>query len=58
MALLNNLKRIGNWGWPEGMQTDLSFLEEMIGKLNPQLNNRTGQRIPLGQDQNVYPGIR
>jgi len=30
-AILNRLKRSGNWGWPGGKEMDLSFLDDYLG---------------------------
>lgn len=34
-ALLNQLKRTSNWGWPEGMGMDTGFIEEALMPLTP-----------------------
>lgn len=32
-ALLNNLQRTSNWGWPAGKQMDTSFIEQMLSSM-------------------------
>jgi len=44
MALLNQLKRSANWGWPEGQGMDLSWLEDILGQVCETPISPTGQR--------------
>ena len=32
-AILNQLGRSGNWGWPEGKGMDMSFIEDLLGNI-------------------------
>ena len=32
-AILNQLSRSGNWGWPEGKGMDMSFIEDLLGNM-------------------------
>ena len=43
-ALLNNLQRTSNWGWPAGKQMDTSFIEQALSSLPslPQLGTGAG----------------
>lgn len=41
-ALINQMKRMGNFGYPQGMQMDMSFLDKIM------MPGQTGRRIQLG----------
>jgi len=32
-AVLNNMQRLGNWGWPSGMSMDTSYLSNALGDI-------------------------
>lgn len=31
-ALINQMRRTANWGWPAGMQMDTSWLDDLLGR--------------------------
>lgn len=44
-ALLNNLQRTSNWGWPAGKQMDTSFIEQALKSMSAGGIGGTG-RVP------------
>lgn len=56
-AILNNLQRTSNWGWPAGKQMDTSFIEQALASLPqlPQLG--TGGTPSFGMGRAITPKI-
>lgn len=49
-ALLAQLGRTSNWGWPAGKQTDTSYIQEALGSIGGGgLANRRVSGIPYGE---------
>ena len=53
--LLRNMQRYGNFGFPEGMQMDLGFLEDLLPSKRGSV---TGKKVRLGGPRSMQTIMR
>ena len=49
-AILNQLGRSGNWGWPEGKGMDMSFIQDLLGDIP----NLSAPQLPVSPTRTKY----